>query len=208
MKRLKLILFVLTAALMTSITYANPSDPSALQKSFEALQKDFDEISQLALDLLKQKETEFHNKMESYREELDLKVDDLGSKFKKITGESQEQIHTIIEILKRKNQEMSDKAKEIIGQAKEQFEVHLDKTISTLDNKIEDLQKQSESMNEDARQKLSRQLEEFSVKNQEVVAKLEELNSKGIKTWDEIKTLIFNIWQDMIKTYTKEAKES
>ncbi len=85
MKRLKLIVFVLTAALMTSITYANPSDPSALQESFEALQKDFDEISQLALDLLKQKETEFHNKMESYREELDLKVDDLGSKFKKIS---------------------------------------------------------------------------------------------------------------------------
>jgi vacuolar-type H+-ATPase subunit H len=193
---------------MTSITYANPSDPSALQESFEALQKDFDEISQLALDLLKQKETEFHNKMESYREELDLKVDDLGSKFKKITGESQEQIHTIIEILKRKNQEMSDKAKEIIGQAKDEFTLQLDKTISNLDKKIEDLRKQSKNMSEDARKKLSRQLEVMREKNQEVVAKLEELNSKGIKTWDEIKTLIFNIWQDLIKTYTEEGKES
>jgi len=45
-------------------------------------------------------------------------------------------------------------------------------------------------------------------KNQEVVAKLEELKSKGIKTWDEIKTLIFNIWQDLKKTYDKEIEES
>ncbi len=68
MKSLELILLVLTLTLVTSSVYAisSASDQDALQESFEALQKDLDDISRSALDLLKQKEAEFQNKLESY----------------------------------------------------------------------------------------------------------------------------------------------
>ncbi len=44
--------------------------------------------------------------------------------------------------------------------------------------------------------------------HEEVVKKLEDLKYIGIKSWKEIRELIFNIWQDLKKTYESEVEKS
>ncbi len=207
MKRLSFIFFVLAFSWVVQPVGALSSDPNTLEESFKALQKDFDDISRSTNEVLKQKETEFQHKMEKYRQEMDVKVDDLESRLEKMTGDSEKQLRGFIQSLKEKNREMSDKAKQIIGSAKQELTRQLEKTITGLEKKIDEFKRQSENMGKDGREKLSRQLEVLRKKNRETMDTLERFKTEGVKTWDEIKSLISCLWQDLKNAYDRATKE-
>ena len=174
-----------------------------LQASFDALEKDLDTISEHSLDILKAGQKGCQEKMEAASSDLDAKVDDLEAKLNDMTGDSKDMIHEMIQSLKDKNKETLEKAKSMLAAAKTDFEGQLDETLRSLHGNIDELKKRSESMSEEAQEKLSRQLEELHEKNREIVGKLDVLLSQGVQSWKEIKTLVFQILQDLRDAFEK-----
>ena len=59
-------------------------------------------------------------------------------------------------------------------------------------------------MSDEARVKLDQRLKALKKGNADIQRKLEDLKSKGTESWKDIKALVFDIWQELQKTFEKE----
>ena len=135
-------------------------------------------------------------------------MDELEVKVEKLAGESKEKTHQYIENMKAKNQELMEKAQTLLSEAKGEFEDQLDQTMDGLQAKIKKLRKETATMSDEARGKLEQRLKVLKKSNVEIQRKLEDLKSKGMESWSDIKALVFDIWQELQKSFDKEMDPS
>lgn len=184
--------------------WSGEADLKALEDSLDELGKDLERFSDQATAILQQREEAFRQKLESYRDELNVQMDTLEAKVGKLAGVSKDKTVQYIEIMKAKNQELMEKAQTMLTEAKTEFEGHLDQTMKDLNVKIEALRKETATMSDEGRKKLEQGLKALKESNADIQKKLEDLTSKGAESWNDIKSLVFDIWKELQKTFDEK----
>ena len=103
--------------------------------------------------------------------------------------------------MKAKNKELMEKAQEMLIDAKREFEGSLDQTMDGLEAKLEEMRKATATMSEEAKQTLEKQLKSLSETNADILQRLEKLKSEGAESWNAIKALVFDLWQELQKSF-------
>jgi ElaB/YqjD/DUF883 family membrane-anchored ribosome-binding protein len=176
----------------------------SLAKSFEGLKNDLKDISNSVASLMDQKEGEFKEKLEQYRDDLNTNVDELEKKVSRMSGESKEKINQYVEMLKEKNRELTERAKSVLTGARKKFSEKLNETLSTMEKDLNELGEKAKTMSKEAQEKLAQRLKEMRDKNKDIMKKMDELKSKGIESLDDIKNLVFGLWNELKDIYDTE----
>ena len=80
---------------------------------------------------------------------------------------------------------------------------NIQKDLETLAESAAGLLKQKES---EFREKLEQSSKELNAKD--IMMKMNELKAKGLDSWEDIKMLVFQIWEDLRKTYDTELHKT
>jgi ElaB/YqjD/DUF883 family membrane-anchored ribosome-binding protein len=185
---------------------ATEETEKALEQSFEGLRTDLEGLSESATSLLKQKESEFREKLDLSSKELNIKVEEIEKKLAELSDDSGEKLEKYAEILKEKNAELTQKANTAIAKAKEEFSKTLDETLSGVESDLDTWKDKARDMSEENREKLALHLKELREKNKDFMIKMDELKTKSLDSWKDIKAFIFEIWEDLRKTYDEELR--
>ena len=107
-----LLLFILAAG--SPAVGAQSAEQQTLEASFDDLKKDLENLSNSALDLLADREKEFHKQLKEHKRDLNARMEDLEAKLEKLSGKSKESVHKSIETLKKKKLQGKDKMERIL----------------------------------------------------------------------------------------------
>lgn len=199
-----ILFFVLFSLWAPAAVWSGDADLKALEDSLDELGRDLEGISGQATAILQQREAAFRLKLETYRDELNVRVDELEVKVEKLAGKGKDKTHQYIEHMKAKNQALMEKAQTMLSEAKREFEDQLDQTMNDLELKIGALRKETATMSDEARKNLEQRLKALKKSNAGIQRRMEDLTSKGTESWRDIKALVFDIWQELQKTFDKQ----
>ena len=200
--QLNLIAMVLVVlAIVSPAAWAGETTPASLDQTFEAISKDFAEISKSATDLLQYKESEFWAALEKTSADLNMKIDGLEEKMTQMSDSSGEMLENYAALLKEKNKEWTEKSKAGLARAKEEFQKQLDGTLANMEGDIAALKETAVTMSDENREQLKKRLEEMRVTNKAVVEKMKALKKTGVASWAEIKKIVFENWEELRDTY-------